>query len=82
MALSASTLASLIQSKTEQHLSSLDPRIPGNAAAIDAAQTLALAEAIIEHIQAAAMVMPGIPVSTTGSQSAQTGATTAPGVIQ
>jgi hypothetical protein len=82
MALSASTLASLIQSKTEQHLSGLDPRNPGNAAAIDAAQTLALAEAIIEHIQAAAMVMPGIPVITSGSPGSHTGATTAPGVIQ
>ncbi len=82
MALNPQQLATLIQSKTEQHLSGLDPRIPGNAAAIDAAQTLALAEAIIEHIQAAAMVMPGIPVATAGSQSAQTGATTGPGTIQ
>jgi hypothetical protein len=82
MALNPQQLATLIQSKTEQHLSGLDPRSPGNAAAIDAAQTLALAEAIIEHIQAAAMVMPGIPVATAGSQSAQTGATTGPGAIQ
>jgi hypothetical protein len=82
MALNPQQLATLIQSKTEQHLSGLDPRIPGNATAIDAAQTLALAEAIIEHIQSAAMVMPGIPVATAGSQSAQTGATTGPGVIQ
>ncbi|MFA7332643.1 MAG: hypothetical protein WC326_16360 [Candidatus Delongbacteria bacterium] len=81
MALNPQQLATLIQSKTEQLLSGLDPRIPGNAAAIDAAQTLALAEAIVEHIQAAAMVMPGIPVATTGSQSAQTGATTGPGAI-
>ncbi len=82
MALNAQTLASLIQAKTEQRLSGLNPALPGNAAAIDAAQTLALAEAIIEHIQAAAMVMPGILVATTGSQSAQTGATTGPGAIQ
>ncbi|MFA7331015.1 MAG: hypothetical protein WC326_08085 [Candidatus Delongbacteria bacterium] len=82
MALNAQTLASLIQSKTEQHLSGLNPALPGNAGAIDAAQALALAEAIIEHFQSAAQVLPGIPVSTTGSQSAQSGQTTAPGVIQ
>ena len=82
MALNPQQLASLIQQKTEQHLSGLNPHDPGNAAAIDAAQTLALAEAIVEHIQTTAQVMPGIPVATTGSPSAQTGATTAPGVIQ
>lgn len=82
MALNPQQLADLIRSKTEQHLSGLDPRDPGNAGAIDAAQTLALSEAIIEHIQSAAQVLPGIPVATTGSQSAQTGATTAPGVVQ
>lgn len=82
MALSAQTLASLIQAKTEQSLSGLNPALPGNAGAIDAAQTLALAEAIVEHIQAAAQVMPGIPVETAGSPGAHTGATTAPGVIQ
>ena len=82
MALNPQQLADLIRSKTEQHLSGLDPRDPGNASAIDAAQALALAEAIVEHIQAAAQVLPGIPVATAGSPSAQTGATTAPGVIQ
>ena len=82
MALSAQTLASLIQAKTEQRLSGLNPALPGNAAAIDAAQTLALAEAIVEHIQAAAQVLPGIPVATSGSPGSHTGATTAPGVIQ
>ena len=81
MALSAQTLASLIRSKTEQHLSGLNPALPGNAAAIDAAQTLALAEAIVEHIQAAAQVLPGIPVATSGSPGSHTGTTTAPGVI-
>lgn len=82
MALNPQQLADLIRSKTEQHLSGLDPRNPGNAAAIDQAQTLALAEAIIEHMQSAAQVLPGIPVATAGSPSAQSGATTGPGVIQ
>ncbi|MFA7332636.1 MAG: hypothetical protein WC326_16325 [Candidatus Delongbacteria bacterium] len=82
MALNPQQLADLIRSKTEQHLSGLDPRDPGNASAIDAAQTLALAEAIVEHIQAAAQVLPGIPVATSGSPGSHTGATTAPGVIQ
>jgi hypothetical protein len=82
MALNPQQLADLIRSKTEQHLSGLDPRNPGNASAIDAAQTLALAEAIVEHIVASATVLPGIPVATAGSPSAQTGATTGPGTIQ
>ena len=82
MALSAQTLASLIRSKTEQHLSGLNPALPGNAQAIDQAQTLALAEAIVEHIQAAAQVLPGIPVATSGSPGSHTGETTAPGVIE
>lgn len=82
MALNPQQLASLIQAKTEQRLSGLDPLDPGNAAAIDAAQTLALAEAIVEHIQAAAQVLRGIPVATSGSPGSHTGATTAPGVIQ
>ena len=81
MALNPQQLADLIRSKTEQHLSGLDPRDPGNASAIDAAQTLALAEAIVEHIVASATVLPGILVATTGSASAQTGATTGPGMI-
>ncbi len=37
---------------------------------------------IVTHIQTNAQVMAGIPVSTTGSQTAQTGATTGPGQIQ
>lgn len=82
MALSAQTLASLIAARTEARLAGLDPRNPANAQAIDEAQTLALAEAIVEHIQAAAQVLPGIPVSTAGSPSAQTGATTGAGAIQ
>ena len=41
----------------------------------------AVAEAVIEHVIANAQitVLPGIPVATAGSPSAQTGATTAPG---
>lgn len=82
MALNPQQLAALIQSRTEQRLSGLDPRNPTNAGAIDAAQTLALAEAIVEHIQAAAQVLPGIPVATSGSPGSHTGATTGPGTIQ
>ncbi len=37
---------------------------------------------IVTHIQTNAQVMAGIPVSTTGSPTAQTGATTGPGQIQ
>jgi hypothetical protein len=38
--------------------------------------------AIVEHIQDNGQVLPGIPVSTTGSPSAQSGATTGPGNIK
>lgn len=36
---------------------------------------------IFNHIKTQGQVNPGIPVATTGSPTAQTGATTAPGVI-
>jgi hypothetical protein len=41
-----------------------------------------MADAIISHIQDNAEVPAGIPVSTSGSPSAQTGATTSAGTIQ
>ena len=40
-----------------------------------------VAAEIVSHIQGNAQVNSGIPVSTTGSAAAQTGATTAPGTI-
>lgn len=42
---------------------------------------VAIAGEIVDHITNNAQVKAGIPVSTTGSSSAQTGATTAPGTI-
>lgn len=41
-----------------------------------------VAAEIVSHIRENAQVLAGIPVSTTGSQTAQTGATTGPGSIQ
>ncbi len=81
MPLNAQTLKTLIRSKTDQHLSGIDPRDPNNADAMADATALAIAEAVVEHIKQAAQVAPGIPVATAGSPSAQTGSTTAPGVI-
>lgn len=41
-----------------------------------------LCQGIIDEIKANAQVQPGIPVSTTGTATSQSGATTAPGTIQ
>lgn len=41
-----------------------------------------IGSAIVDHIKNNAVVPAGIAVSTTGSESAQTGATTAPGSIK
>ncbi len=41
----------------------------------------AVGQKIVMHIQTNGQVLAGIPVSTTGGPSAQTGTTTAPGVI-
>jgi hypothetical protein len=46
-----------------------------------AADCAAIAEAVIEHFLAEAVIAPGIPVATAGSPSAQTGATTGPGSL-
>lgn len=42
---------------------------------------MVIAEAVIHHIQISAQVLPGIPVATAGSPTAQTGATTGPGQV-
>jgi hypothetical protein len=59
--------------------------IAPNADASVKADIIALWEGIgsviVDHIIANAQVSPGIPVSTTGSAVAQTGATTAPGTV-
>jgi len=75
-------LADLIISKTNQHLSGLDLTDPGIAATVEQRNALALAEAVIEHIQGSAQVLPGIAVATSGSPGNHTGTTTAPGEIQ
>lgn len=74
MALSAPTLSGLIKSNLLA-----DPAIQDN----DSLQYLcdAVASAVVAHIVAAATVPAGIPVATTGTAAAQTGATTAPGTI-
>jgi len=51
-----------------------------NNAALDA-DCEAIAEAVIEEFTTFAQVAAGIPVATAGTAAAQTGATTAPGVI-
>lgn len=81
MPMDAQILKQSILDKTTQHLSGLDLSDPNIGDQVADLNALALAEAIIEHIQAAAQVLPGIAVATTGSQSAQTGTTTAPGEI-
>lgn len=78
MALSASILSALIKTK---RLALLDPSQIVNNAALTA-DCDAIAQAVVQHIQAAAVVTvpPGVAVATAGSPSAQTGVTTAPGV--
>ena len=94
MALNAAALATLIKTKTAQKLAAVQAPAPGGDAAAYAAALVAysnamnqataeaIAEAVVEHITQAAQVLPGIPVATAGSPSAQTGATTGPGTIQ
>ncbi len=85
MPMNVAALTNLIETKTQQKLSQIDPANYGSpneyGAAMNHASAEAIAEAVIEHIQAAAQVLPGIAVATTGNQSAQTGTTTAPGEI-
>ena len=80
--LNPQALADLILSKRAQHMAGIDRAEPRSASALQQADALAIAEAIVEHIQATAQVLPGIPVVTSGSPGSHTGATTAPGVIQ
>jgi len=77
MALNTVALSALIKSK---RLAALGDAAVDNAAM--AADCNAIAEAVIEHFIAAAIVTtpPGVLVATAGTAAAQTGATTAPGL--
>lgn len=77
MALSASVLAGLIESKALGNPDTL--AVEGEALTAFCSM---IAEAVVEHIVAAAVVTvpPGVAVATTGTALAQTGATTAPGI--
>lgn len=75
MALSKTVLRGLIQTK----LAALSP--PVTLAARDLAVYEAIADAIVTHITTSAVIPSGIAVATTGSAAAQTGATTAAGVV-
>jgi hypothetical protein len=77
MAMNVSTLKVSIKAK---RLAKLDPSQIVDNAALDA-DCEAIAEAVIQHIQLFAQVSPGIAVATAGTAAAQTGATTAPGLI-
>jgi hypothetical protein len=76
----AGTTAVLAASIKAKRLAKLDPSQRVDNAAM-AADSEAIAEAVIEHFLANAAIAAGIPVSTTGTAAAQTGATTAPGVL-
>jgi hypothetical protein len=76
MALNPTTLSALIKAK---RIAALGDAVVNNAALT--ADCNAIAEAVIEHITAFAVIPPGIAVATAGSAAAQTGATTAPGAI-
>jgi hypothetical protein len=77
MALNATTLSAAIKAGLLAN---------GDAQAVDNAALTALcdevASAVVAHITAQAVVTvpAGVPVATTGTAAAQTGATTAPGV--
>ena len=58
------------------------PDAPPDMVAQIKAQWEKIGMAIVNHIQQNAQVQAGIPVSTAGSATAQTGATTGPGQIQ
>ena len=77
MALNSATLSALIKSK---RLAALGAAVVNNAALT--ADCTAIAEAVIEHITALGVVTvpAGVTVATTGTATAQAGATTAPGV--
>ena len=77
MPLNPTALSALIKSK---RLAALGAAAVDNAAMV--ADCNAIAEAVVEHVTAAAVVTtpPGVTVATTGTAAAQAGATTAPGV--
>lgn len=77
MPLSASVLAALIKTKALANPDTL--AVEGES--LDAFCAM-IGEAVVEHVVAAGVVTipPGVPVATTGSAVAQTGATTAPAV--
>lgn len=77
MALNATSLSALIKSK---RLAALGASGVNNAAMT--ADCDAIAQAVIEHIVAFALVTvaSGIVVATTGTAAAQAGATTTPGI--
>lgn len=78
MALNSAILSALIRSKALANAE--------QTKAVDGPELTAfcnmIAQAVVEHIVAAAVVTvpPGVAVATTGTAAAQTGATTAPGV--
>ncbi len=75
MPLSGSVLATLIETKMAAEFGT-----PTDAALAKKAAKV-IADAVVEHVTAMAVVTvaPGIPVTTAGSAAAQTGATTGPG---
>lgn len=79
MALSASTLAALIKSK---RVAALGDALASNEAASEAldADCQAIAEAVIEHIVALAVVTVPLGVAVQVTPATGTGATIAPGV--
>lgn len=76
MALNSTTLSALIKTK---RLAALGAAGVNNAAMT--ADCDAIAQAVVEHVLAFAVVAPGIVVATTGTAAAQAGTTTGPGVI-
>jgi hypothetical protein len=70
--------ASSMKSKIEAQLASIGVTVSND----QYNYLIALCRGIIEEIQENAQVKTGIPVSTTGGPTAQTGATTSPGSIE
>jgi hypothetical protein len=84
MTVIASTLISDIRSVIDAQYGPINPNLlPAESTGIDSARNQ-LAACIAEaglYVVAHAQVNPGIPVSTAGSPTAQTGTTTAPGEL-
>lgn len=77
MALSATVLSGLVRAKVLAN-----PDVQGVDGDALTGLCDAIAQAVVEHVVAAAVVTipPGVPVATAGTAAAQTGATTAPAV--